>query len=70
MKNHRWQKHPLCKHWQIKMHPPDAEFAQCFLLKDFVGYREFLLGFHPTFKDFIAFGFAYLTKSPVTKSGL
>lgn len=31
---------------------------------------EFLLGFHPSLQDFIAFGFAYLTKSPVTKSGL
>lgn len=30
-------------------------------LKDFVSYREFLLGFHPIFQDFIAFGFAYLT---------
>lgn len=50
------------------MHPPDAEFAQCFLLKDFVGYREFLLGFHLTFQDFIAFGFAYLTnKEPSYK---
>lgn len=42
--------------------------SRCFLLKDFVGYREFLLGFHPTFQDFIAFGFAYLTnKEPSYK---
>lgn len=43
------------------------------LLNSSVGHIEFLLEFHPTFQDFLAFGFAYLTnkkaKRPAAKFG-
>ena len=43
------------------------------LLNGSAGHIKFLLDFHPTFQDFLAFGCALLTwqiKRPATKPGL